>query len=373
MITVSSGVLLDALASVRRISDKAATALLQSVLVDVKPGTLTLTGTNTALGIRVTINSTSSLSDAGSFLISPVTLANAVKASGGSEVTIERDDRKATVRCGKAKYTINITDTAQYPGIPESIGVKSCVVNIGSAALADVMRRVWPCIDKSDQRKGGETRGVFIEREGDGIRFVTCDGSSLAYVDVAVTPDGDVPDTVIPLVAADAIVKEIGKVDEPAVLRLGSSALTFEMSGTVLYARVMEGPFVPYRSILPAPTGNVITTTTENMAGALRAMMPIADTLAGVSAGVTFTMHANSVVLTSRAVDVGSGDISVDVEYAGADMVKGFNASIMLPVLNAIPADNITVDMGSSPLAPTVIRGDEGGGYWLVMPYRVVG
>jgi DNA polymerase-3 subunit beta len=107
------------------------------------------------------------------------------------------------------------------------------------------------------------------------------------------------------------------------------------------------------------------------MAEALRAVSVAANDRTG---GVKLSLNENVLGFSSESSDGGDGFDELAVEYAGAPLTVGFNASYILQVLSSIEQDEVVLGVGGeldpATLQPAVQA--EGTHYLaVVMPMRI--
>jgi DNA polymerase-3 subunit beta len=90
--------------------------------------------------------------------------------------------------------------------------------------------------------------------------------------------------------------------------------------------------------------------------------------------GVKLEVTSGAMRITSESPETGDGFDEVPVDYAGAEVVIGFNAKYFLDVLGAIDDDEVILGIGGD-LDPAVIKpateSDEQNYKAVVMPMRI--
>jgi len=158
----------------------------------------------------------------------------------------------------------------------------------------------------------------------------------------------------------------VGGGDE-LTMRLGDRDATFEVGGTKLSTRLIEGEFPNYRQLIPASHPNTLTVAREPLLEAIRRV----KILAKDATPVRLQMGGDTLRLTAITQDVGNASEELDAGYEGADLTVAFNPEYLASGVEACTADEITLSTLDS-LKPAVVRGVGSDDYlYLLMPVRV--
>jgi len=94
--------------------------------------------------------------------------------------------------------------------------------------------------------------GALFETEGDRLTMVAVDGYRLALRRGKLAGEGpEGLSFVVPGAALNEVEKICADSDEPAAITQGDRHVTFEIGGTLLVARRLEGEFLNYRQTIP--------------------------------------------------------------------------------------------------------------------------
>ena len=86
---------------------------------------------------------------------------------------------------------------------------------------------------------------------------------------------------------------------------------------------------------------------------------------------VKFTLAPASLRLSASSQEQGEAEEVLDVEYAGEELVIGFNSRYLLDAVSAIERDQVVLDLKDAQ-SPGVIKSIEDEGYLcVIMPMRI--
>ncbi len=358
-------VLADALNSAGRAATNRTGTLpvLSGVRMDVSGDTLTVTGTDLELTIKLTVDVGGERD--GAAVVPARLIGDIVKALPAGAVEIELDSGdggEMSISAGRSQFSVRPLALDDYPAQTEPTGD---AVTLPAATMVDALRQVVRAASTDDAR--AVLTGVLLTSEEDGVRMVATDSYRLAVRDL---PDSSVLSSgqkvLIPGRALSELQRLMGDVEELTV-RFGEREATFEAGSIRLSTRLIEGEFPNYRNLLPTSYPNLLTVSKASMVEAIRRVKILAQD----STPVRLTLGGDTVQLTAITQDVGNAAEEIDASYDGAEMTVAFNPDYLAAGIDAIDADDVTLAT-MDPMKPAVLRGAGQDDYlYLLMPVRV--
>ncbi|WP_420452045.1 DNA polymerase III subunit beta [Ilumatobacter sp.] len=358
-------VLADALNSAGRAATNRTGTLpvLSGVRLQVDGDTLTVTGTDLELTIRLTVEVGGDRD--GAAVVPARLVGDIVKAlpAGAVEVELDQGDSgEVSISAGRSQFSVRPMSLEDYPAQTEPAGE---AVTLSGETMSDALRQVVRAASTDDAR--AVLTGVLLASEEDGVRMVATDSYRLAVRDL---PESSVlgsgQKVLIPGRALSELQRLMGDEEELSV-RFGERDATFSAGGTRLTTRLIEGEFPNYRNLLPSSYPNLLTVGKAAMIEAIRRVKILAQD----STPVRLTLGGDTVQLTAITQDVGNATEEIDASYDGAEMTVAFNPDYLAAGIDAIDADDVTLAT-MDPMKPAVLRGAGDDGYlYLLMPVRV--
>ena len=155
--------------------------------------------------------------------------------------------------------------------------------------------------------------------------------------------------------------------DAELSVRLGAREAVFEVGGTRLTTRLIEGEYPNYRNLLPSSYPNQLTVGREALLEALRRVKILAQD----STPVRLALGGDTLRLTAITQDVGNAHEEIDATYDGTEMTVAFNPDYLAAGVEAVEGDEVTLST-LDPMKPAVLRGVGHDDYlYLLMPVRV--
>ena len=359
-------VLADAVSSAGRAATNRTGTLpvLSGVRMEVAGDTLTLTGTDLELTIRLTIEVGGERD--GAAVVPARLVGDIVKALPAGAVEVELGDGDAgaemSISAGRSQFSVRPLALDDYPAQADPPGD---AVTLPAETMAEALRQVVRAASTDDAR--AVLTGVLLAAEEEGMRMEATDSYRLAVRNLPGTSVlGSGQKVLIPARALGELQRLLGG-DDDLTVRLGDREVTFESGTTQLRARLIEGDYPNTKNLLPTSYPNLLTVSKAAMVEAIRRVKILAQD----STPVKLTLGGDTVQLTAITQDVGNAAEEIDASYDGAEMTVAFNPDYLAAGIDAIDADDVTLAT-MDPMKPAVLRGAGQDDYlYLLMPVRV--
>ena len=355
-------ILADALTTAGRAATNRSGTLpvLSGVRLDVTDGRLTVTGTDLELTIRLSVPV--HVDKEGSAVVPARLVGDIVKALPPGAVDITVTDDEMSISAGRSQFSVRPLSLSDYPAQTET---DSAPVTLSSQQVGDALRQVVRAASTDDAR--AVLTGVLMSSEDDGLKMVATDSYRLAVRDLPQTSMLAVGQKVLVPGRALAELQRVLTADAELSVRLGAREAVFEVGGTRLSTRLIEGEYPNYRNLLPSSYPNRLTVGREALLEALRRVKILAQD----STPVRLALGGDTLRLTAITQDVGNAHEEIDASYEGTEMTVAFNPDYLAAGIDAVEGDEVTLAT-IDPMKPAVLRGVGHDEYlYLLMPVRV--
>jgi DNA polymerase III subunit beta len=334
--------------------------VLSGVRLDVDAETLTVTGTDLELTIKLSVPVHSD--QPGSAVVPARLVGDIVKALPAGAVEVSLSDDEMSISAGRSQFSVRPLSLSDYPAQVET---EAEPVTLQSAEVADALRQVVRAASTDDAR--AVLTGVLIAAEDECLKMVATDSYRLAVRDLPQSSMLAVGQKVLVPGRALAELQRILSSNDELTVRLGAREAVFESGETRLTTRLIEGEYPNYRNLLPSSYPNVLTVGREALLEALRRVKILAQD----STPVRLTLGGDTLQLTAITQDVGNAHEEIDASYDGAEMTVAFNPDYLAAGIDAVDGDEVTLAT-MDPMKPAVLRGVGHDDYlYLLMPVRV--
>jgi DNA polymerase III subunit beta len=345
---VTKEAILDGLQRVQNVvSTRTTLPILSNVLVQASTGSLSLTTTDLDVGVRCKVEA--EVSKAGSTTLPARKLFSILKEVPAAEIEVEVDDRNAaSIRCGSSFYKIMGLPEEEFPRFPESGAGKA--LKIEQAVLRDMLKKTAYAVSNDETRY--VLNGVFMGFKGDKLTVVATDGRRLALIEHDIeVPKGAETELILPTKAVaelERLLSDKGDVK----LSIGENQIIFELDGTTLVSKLIEGTYPNFRQVIPTETKERVPLERELLLAALRRASILASEK---SQSVKLNFAKNTLTITATTPEVGEAKETLSINYKGKEVTIAFNPQYMMDPLRNLDADEIFVEL-TDELSPGVIK-----------------
>ena len=356
---------------------KSSMHILSNILLSAE-GTKQLRLSATDLYLGVTSLVPANISKGGTIAVAARTLFDIVKNLPDGEVQWKLiDTHAAEIRCGKVRYKIPAMPGEDFPPLPNPGETEFS--NIEVDVLSELIGLTQYSMSHDDTRP--HLAGTLFEGDGKFVRMVTTDGHRLSKAEQRLG-DGEAMLNFAMLVPHKGVTELKRMLDEikgahskkaDKAARIGiavSGGSAYFRSGDLnLSVKLADEQFPPYDKVIPQQQTRKIVAARVMFVEALKRISLVANDKSG---GVQLQIEPGVIRLQSQNPDVGEGSEDVDVDYAGEGIKIGFNARYLLDVLNALPNDEIALELNGE-LDPGVVKpvGGRSDFMGVIMPMRI--
>lgn len=275
--------LLEALKSVQpAVANRSTLPILGGVRLEAVAGRIALEATDLEFAIRMQAAAETSEGH-GRAVVPAKNLMNAVKATPGSEVSIEfgRADSRPTVTvgCEKKSVTIESFPVEDWPEIAAEVEWKP-ICRAEATDLRDVLGRIVLCASTDDARPVLTGVQFNLNSEEQSAEVVATDSYRLGVATIDVESMGEVPERspIVPARVLKALAKQLKNHDGRAILYLGTAGgadherkfVEFSFGSVSWVVRQIEGEFPNYRTVMPDDSGSSFEYDSKELATAVK-------------------------------------------------------------------------------------------------------
>ena len=238
---------------------------------------------------------------AGQCLLPPKALT-ILKESSDEELTIEATSTEVKIEGQSARFSLPSKDPAEFPSVKEL--TEGCQFDLPCEAVRRIASQVGYAIDEESTRY--QLGGVNLSADGSNLHAVATDGRRMATLSLAVMGDS-VSSGIIPAKALRTVAGAIG--DGTATITIGTSHAQFRSDTATLVARLVEGRYPNWQSIIPEDC-DPISIPAGPWLSVVRQASIVADP---ESRGIELVISDGTLSMAARTADVGSSSVQMVV------------------------------------------------------------
>jgi len=318
---------------------------LKAVAVDDR---CTLMATDLELGIRLQVRGLQ-VQESGEALLPAARLIAILREAQDEELTLEADAKSCAVRGPYIEFEMPTEDPANFPDLPSFSEDQYHEVTAG--VLRQMIRRTLFAVASESARWA--TTGVFWELDDKAVRLVATDGRRLALAQGPATTNGGAKGMtgVVPKTAMALLERNLQDDEAPVRIGLTPNEVLFRTEGNqaVIYSRLVEGRFPPYREAFPKKPTARVPLQVGSFSAAVRQAAVMTDE---VSQRVAFHFTKKKLTLEAQGQTTGRSKVELPLEYEGKNLDINFNPRFLVDMLRILdPETDMTFELvdGNSP------------------------
>lgn len=368
-VTLPSGSLKAALKSViAAVEAKNTIPILSNVLISVTREHLTVTATDLDIELTRQVPVGSASDRWGITVQGRVFDAAVQKLPKDSEVVLQLQDGRLTMRCGRARFSFPTLPVDDFPRI--ATGDWAAQWEMEGAVLAEALTHVRPAMSTEETRY--YLQGVQFERRADddgaaALFLVATDGHRLHHVRLAAPegcegmPDGIVPRKAVPIIQTLCAESRVDVAFAPGKMRV-------EAGETVLVSKLVDGNFPDWRRVLPASAAYRCQFDPRALEDALGRVVAISN---DKTRAVRLDIGGGAIELTCTCAETGTASETIEAVCDGEPVTIGFNGKFLADVLAQLPGDSAVVKFSDSTGPTGWSKAEASDRACVLMPMRV--
>jgi DNA polymerase-3 subunit beta len=339
--------------------------ILSNIQIRIDNGLATLTATD----LEVEMSARVPLKDYSESLETTVPARKLVDickaAPAGCEVKFVVTAEKIRVLAGRAKFTLSVMDSREYPTI--SLTGDSSSIQLSHSELQRILSQTQFAMAQQDVRY--YLNGLFFDLQGSKLTVVGTEGHRLAMAKFEVDQRADKDrQLIVPRKTVLEMLRLLDGSDDAIKLVLGDDHFIFE-SGSILFrSKLIEGNFPDYRRVIPSGVDNKLICKRKELKEVLGRVAILANEK---YRAVRMKLSADNLSLSAHNQENEEAEEDLGVTYSGDEFEIGFNASYFLDVLGALTTDDVEINFGDSNSSCLIVAPGSDQAQYVIMPMRL--
>jgi len=336
--------------------------ILANVLLEAEGESVRMTATDLEVGARVSVPA--KVGGKGAITVSARKLAEIVKELAAAAVALKvTENVTVSLRCGGATYRlVGLAPDDFPPVVPAS---PQSWVTLEAKILREMLAQTSFAVSHDETRYA--LNGVLFAFQGKDVRMVATDGHRLAFSTRSLGNAIPTATGIVPRKAVTEIMRVLGAGEEVQIA-ITENQFVLQMPNFVMTARLIEGQFPNYDAVIPRTQPGRLAAPRSSLTAALRRVAVMAEER---NKPVKLALSPGSLKVMASSQELGEAEEILEVEYAGEEMVIGFNSRYLLEAMAALDKDQVLFEIKDAQ-SPGVIKSAEDEGYCcVIMPMRI--
>jgi len=349
-LTVSQAQLAHGLGVVSRaVSPRSTLPVLNNILIATDEGRLRLSANNLELGITCWIGA--QIEEEGSITVPARILSDLVSTLPGDKVNLSLTQRTQTLnlQSGTSNFELKGIDAQEFPPMP--VPDLSSGVELNVANFKEMIRQVSFAASTDEARP--VLQGVLMEIDGNQITLAATDGFRISVRTAELSSALANPvKVIIPARSLSELARVAmdGNQTVTMVVPEGRNQAIFHLKDAELVTLLIEGSFPDYRAIIPRSFKTRTVISSAEFLKACRQGEIIARQEDNVIRMHILPQEGGPGVIefTTRSEETGSGEVVVDANIEGSELLIAFNVRFLAEVLEVINTPNTILETNAN-------------------------
>lgn len=357
--------LLPALQSVHNVVERRQSLpILANLLLSVEHNGITFTATDMEVETVITLPSESKAS--GATTIPARKLLDIVRAlEPGADVTIDVTEKQAVLRAGRSRFTLSTMPAAEFPNIGEF--VPALTVSVDGATLKELINLTQFAMAHNDVRY--YLNGLLLEFGADLLRTVATDGHRLALAEAPLQSKVDAPrQVIVPRKGVQELLRLVEGNPGVVELFISDNHLQARTPAQRMTTKLIDGKYPDYERVLPKVGEKVVVAARESLRQGLTRTAILSNEK---FRGVRLALKDKALTASAHNPEQEEAEEVMEVDYSGAELEIGFNATYLLDVLNTVRSEQIRLEFSDANSSCLITPMAEATAKYVVMPMRL--
>jgi DNA polymerase-3 subunit beta len=337
--------------------------ILQNVKLSVGKEHAVLIATDLeVVGIRLDVRGVK-VEEAGEGLLPTARLMSILRENTDEELRLEADANSCLVKGQYSEFELPGEDPQQYPDVPTFDSDN--YHQLQSGVLREMIGRTIFATAQENARYA--LTGVLWEVSPEKVRLVATDGRRLAVTDgLGIMNGKHAPGgtPVVPTKAMSLLERNLTDPEEQVLVNIGANEVLFKTSRAVIYGRLVEGRYPPYKEVFPKKTNMKLRFKVAPFLSAVKQAAVLTDE---ESRGIDCSFAKGKLTLKSRVADKGRAKVEMPIDFEGKGVDITFDPRFVVDMLRVLDPESEAMLELVDANSPALFKSGEDYSY-IVMP-----
>jgi DNA polymerase III subunit beta len=329
----------------RAVSPRSTLPVLNNILIATDEGRLRLSATNLELGITCWIGA--DIEEEGSITIPARIFFDLINTLPGDKVSLSLNSRTQTlnIHCGTSNFDIKGIDAQEFPPMPAPD--LSTGVELNVSDFKEMIHQVSFAASTDDARP--VLQGVLMEINGNNLSLAATDGFRISVRKAEISTPLNTPfKVIIPARSLSELARIAtdGNQTVTMVVPPDRGQAIFHLENAELATQLIEGNFPDYRAIIPRRfETRTIISTSEFLKACKQAEIIARESNNVIRLNFRPQEGGPGVVeFSTQSEEMGSGEVVVDANIEGPELLIAFNVQFLSEVLEVVKTPNTVLE-----------------------------
>ena len=342
--TVSSSALLSLLATTGKvISNKSSLPILEYFLMELKDGQLTVTTSDLETTLIGSI-AVDNIEQEGVIAAPAKLMLDSLKEFPEMPLSIDVNDTTWEIKITWASGHLSIpgASAVSYPAV-QSMAAESKNLTLDVDLLVSGINKT--IFATADDELRPVMNGVYFDFSPEALTFVATDAHKLVKFNAEHANDFS-SSFILPKKPSNLLRSILLKEEEAVKVSFDKKNVVFNLSGSTLVCRLIEGVYPNYNAVIPAANPNKVIVDRVELLNAIKRVAVCSNQATNL---VEFNINANTINLATKDLDFSySAQETVMCAYEGSAITIGFKSTFLVDILSNIETPSVVIELADS-------------------------
>lgn len=360
------------------VASKPALPILANLLLRAEENALFLAATNMDISMRTRVPA--SVEEPGIITVPARTFAEIAREWPEAELRIEVQDGRPVLSgiqslpdSREGRYTLPGAPPDEFPEMP--LLVQGVILrDVDGRLLSTMVAKTAFAVSRDETRP--VLTGVYWNIDAEGMEMVATDGHRLARfrrtLDLKEQVGSAAAEVILPPQVCNLLAKLLGGQHGPVHVTVGESQVLFDLGETHLLSRLIEGPYVDYRQVVPRQNDKVMQVACDDLLPAVRRVSILSSSY---THQVRVALKPDRLELSAASQEIGGeAREAIPASYDHEPMEMAYNAMYLMEILRKMDTAQVAFRLHNAVTATLLRPAEETEGedyFCLLMPLRL--
>ena len=338
--------------------------ILSNVLLKADANRLTMIATD--LEVELVVSTGLDGTDAGKTTLPARKFMDICRAlAEGAKLEIIVEKERAQIRSGKSRFVLATLPAEEFPAVDEIHPILKFAIE--QDKLKQLIDRTQFAMAHQDVRY--YLNGLLLEVANGEIRTVATDGHRLAFCQLNSSIEMDENQQIIvPRKGVMELQKLLADNDQTVEIEVGSNHIRMSATDMRFTSKLIDGRFPDYQRVIPQNTDKTVVANREDLRQAVLRTSILTNEK---YRSIRLQLEPNVLRVLAHNPEQEEAEEEVSVEYAGAPLEIGFNATYVLDALQAVADESVEIRLSDANSCCLIHAPGNSDCKYVVMPMRL--
>ncbi|MGH8191360.1 MAG: DNA polymerase III subunit beta [Rhodanobacteraceae bacterium] len=338
--------------------------VLANLLVQVKDGRLSLTGTD--LEVEMRAGAAVEAGENGETTIPARKWFDLVRAlPDGVKVDVQVKGDRVVMHAGRSRYTLASLPADEFPTTDEIEVADQIALSEGN--LRRLLERTAFAMASQDVRY--YLNGLLLDLRGSDLRCVATDGHRMAMSETGLDAKGQGKrQLIIPRKGVTELLGLFDSGDDLVTIEFSSNHIRVRRGDVTFTSKLIDGSFPDYEAVIPLGADKVLKVDRETLRNALQRAAILSNEK---YRGVRLEVSSNCLRIIAHNPEQEEAFEEIEAETSVNDIAIGFNVGYLLDALGALDDERVQLQLRDAQSSCLLRGASSGQTQHVVMPLRL--